>query len=186
MLELILDFLPWPGRSRDQGDSRDHGDSVLRKVMPGAIRVLLGEPGAIKRALNDNGWLAAEVIAAGELRQGKEPSPVAMATGMALIELLRPRRARSLPRRFVLAVTTDRVVAFKAVGVSEDDGPHELWIRPGERSSWPRESLRLVDLSEGAASTAGTLVLGTERVPVFRPNPDPDPSTDELLELLGG
>jgi hypothetical protein len=45
--------------------------------------------------------------------------------------------------------------------------------------------VRLVDLSRGAASTGGTLVLdGIERVPVWRTN-SPQPDTDELLELLG-
>lgn len=62
----------------------------------------------------------------------------------------------------------------------ETGGPYLLSIKPGER-----ESVRLVDLAAGAKSRSGTLVLdGLERIPVWRTN-HPDPSTDELIELLG-
>jgi hypothetical protein len=179
LAELILDFLPWPGG----GHAKERGDAVMGKVLGGAILVQPRAEGAIKRALNESGWLADEVVAAGDLRQGKEPSLVAMLTGTALVELVRPRRSKALPRHFVLALTRDRIVAFGAVGGGDENGPYELWIRPGERGSWPRTaSVRLVDL-EG---NAGTLVLGAERVPVWRPNPDADPSTDEVLEVVGG
>jgi hypothetical protein len=182
-VELILDFMPWP-RSRRRGLT----DRIVEKIDSGSV--LPQVPGAIKRAMNESGWLGEEVIAAGALRQGKEPSLVSMITGWALVELLRPRRSKSLPRHFVLAVTADRVVAFKARGGADGengDGPYRLWIRPGERGSWPTASVRLVDRPEGEKSTCGTLVLdGLERIPVFRPNPDSDPSTDELVELLVG
>jgi hypothetical protein len=184
LMELILDFLPWPESRR----SRRLGEKIVERIDRGSI--LPGAPGAIKRALNESGSLSEEVIAAGELRQGKEPSVVSMITGWALIELLRPRRSKSLPRHFVLAVTSDRVIAFKARGGADGengDGPYRLWIRPGERGSWPKPSVRLLDRPEDAKSTVGTLVLdGLERIPVFRPNPDRDPSTDELLEVLRG
>ena len=182
IVELIVDFLPWPGRSEDRGTE------VVGRVL--SDRLHIGEthaPDAIKRALNESGWLEGEVIAAGELRQGKEPSLLAMFTGTALIEVLRPRRSKALPRHFVLAVTRDRVVAFKTLATGDDvsNDVYELWIRPGEFGSWPRESVRLVELVQSARSTAGILELdGLERLPVFRPNNDP--STDELIELLGG
>jgi hypothetical protein len=184
MWELILDFLPRPGRSRDRAHE------VVGKLLGGAITVRPRTAVAIEAALSESGWLDEEVLAAGALRQGKEPTVLAMMTGLVLIELLRPRRSRSLPRHFVLAVTTDRVVAFGAVGGGDDsvdNGPYELSIRPGERGSWPRESVRLTDLREGSRSRSATLLLGgTERVPVWRSNPTrSDPSTDELLELLG-
>jgi hypothetical protein len=184
LFELILDFLPWPESRR----ARRLGEKINERIDRGSI--LPAAPAAIKRELNERGWLDQEVIAAGELRQGKEPTVVGMITGLALIELLRPRRSKSLPRHFVLAVTADRIVAFKARGGADGDegsGPYRLWIRPGERGSWPVGSVRLVDRPEDAKTTVGTLVLdGVDRTPVFRPNPDSDPSTDELIELLRG
>jgi hypothetical protein len=120
IVELILDFLPWPTRSEGLADG------IARKLDPGSFRP--ETPGAIKRALNESGWLDEEVIAAGELMQGAEPSFASMLTGVALIELVRPRRWKLLPRDFVLAVTVDRVVAFKASGGadSETGGPYLL------------------------------------------------------------
>jgi hypothetical protein len=181
MVELILDFLPWP-RER-----RDRGTEVMKRVLSDRLHVTETEsPGAIKRALNESGWIDGEVLAAGDLRQGKKPSLVSMLTGTALIEVLRPRRSKSLPRHFVLAATRDRVVAFKTLGTSDDDlsDVYELWVRADEFASWPREAVRLVDLAQGADSTAATLELdGVDRVPVYGPN---DPSTGELLELLTG
>ena len=99
----------------------------------------------------------------------------------------RPRRSKSLPRHFVLAATADRVFVFKAFGGADDVGPYILRIRPGERGSWPRTSVRLLDLPDGALSEGATLELaGTERLPVCRPNVGGDPSTDELIDLLSG
>ncbi len=108
---------------------------------------------------------------------------------MAAIELARPRRTKALPRQFVLAVTAGRIVAFKAWdgGSGDSDGPYLLRVNPGEQASWPRSSVRLVDLPDGARSKGGTLELaGTERFPVSRPNLHGDPDTDELIDLLGG
>jgi hypothetical protein len=142
-------------------------------------------PGAIKRALNESGWLDDEVIAAGQLRQGRAPSIVAMVTGWALVEMLRPRCSKSLPAQFVLAVTADRVVAFKASGGGDSESNYETRIKPGEGGSWPRELVRLIDLPKGAKSKGATLELGgAERIHVARPNLNGDPSTDELLEVL--
>ena len=144
-------------------------------------------PGAIKRALNESGRVDGEVLAAGDLRQGKEPSIVSMATGSALIEVLRPRRSKSLPRHFVLAVTRDRVVAFKTLSSGDDgvDPVYELWIRPDEFGTWPRQAVRFTKPAQGNDSTAGTLELdGLERVPAYAAGNDP--STRELLQLLAG
>ncbi|HKE81807.1 MAG TPA: hypothetical protein VKB54_20995 [Solirubrobacteraceae bacterium] len=158
--------------------------------MRGYLSIAPGQPGAIKQALNASGWLDDEIVAAGELRQGKAPSLLAMATGTALVEVVRPRRTKALPRRFVLAATADRIIAFKAWGGGggADDGPYIVRVKPGACGSWPRSSVRLVDLPEDAGSDAGTLELdGTERVPVFKPNLNGgDPGTDELIEVLSG
>jgi len=185
LAELILDFLPWPGRCGDR--SHDRGNELLGKFMSDRLYVPeTDSPGAIKRALNESGWVDGEVVAAGDVRQGKEPSVIAMLTGAALIEVLRRRRSKSLPRHFVLAVTRDRVVAFKTLSSGDDgsDPTYELWIRPEEAGSWPREAVRLVDLARGADSTAATVELdGIERVPVYGSN---DPSTGELFQLFAG
>ena len=176
----------------DDSGGRHHGlVQEARRVMSvsGCVTVASAPLGAFKQALNQSGWVDGEVIAAGQLRQGKALSMVGMLTGTALIELARPRRSKSLPRHFVLAATADRVVAFKASSLvmGEDTGPEMVRIKQGECASWPRASVRLVDLSDGAQSKGGTLELeGTQRLPVARPNLDGDPNTDELLELLGG
>jgi len=183
LAELIVDFLPWPGSGEK---SKERGDALMGTALGGAILVDPRRPNAIKDALVESGWLAEPVVAAGDLRQGKEPSLVSMVTGTALIEVMRPRRSKAVPRHFVLAVTAERVVAFGAVGGGEEDGPYEVWVRPGERGAWPRESVRLIDAYADGKSWSGTLVLGQEPVPVFRPGSDTDPSTDELIELLAG
>lgn len=154
----------------------------------GHLTVASESLGAIKRALNESGWIDGEVIAAGQLRQGKAPTMASMITGTALAEVVRPRRSKSLPRHFVLAATADRIVALKAAGgASQETGPYVLRIQSGEVASWPRASVRLLDLTDGARSTGGTLELaGTERLPVSRPNLNGDPDTDELIDLLGG
>jgi hypothetical protein len=146
LAELILDFLPWPGSGEK---AKDRGDALMGKALGGAVLVDPRRADAVKDALAENGMLAEQVIAAGDLRQGKEPSLASMITGTALIEVLRPRRSKAVPRHFVLAVTEDRVVAFGAVGGGDEDGPYEVWVRPGERGSWPREAVRLVETSMG-------------------------------------
>lgn len=184
LFELVLDFLPWPESRR----ARRLGEKITEGIDRGSI-LPDAAPDAIKRELNERGWLDEEVIAAGELRQGKEPTVVSMITGLALIELLRPRRSKSLPRHFVLAVTADRVVAFKVRSGADGEngeGPYRLWIKPGERGSWRAGSVRLAARPEDAKTTIGTLVLDeVERIPVYRPNDD-DPSTDELVAFLRG
>ena len=179
MADLFLDLLPEPSQSADRGTA------LLGRVMSDRLHVPeTDSPGAIKRALNCSGWVDSEVIAAGDLRQGKEPTVTSMLTGLAVIEMLRPRRSKALPSHFVLAVTRDRVAAFNTLSTGDDDGLYELWIRPGEVGAWPREAVRLTDLAKGARPTARLLELGGERAPVYRPGNDP--SSDELFGLLAG
>ena len=125
MLEFVIDlFFPTgSGKLTHRIAEAASGD---------AIPVESWRAGAIKRTLNESGWLEGEVLAAGQLRQGKTPSLVAMITGWALVELLRPRRSKSLPRQFVLAVTAGRVVAFKASGGGDSASNYEVRISPGE------------------------------------------------------
>jgi hypothetical protein len=142
--------------------------------------------GALKEALTEAGWVDGDILAAGQLRQGKAPSMLGMVVGYAAIEVLRPKRSKLLPRHFVLAATADRVVVFKATGGSpeSDAGNYQVRIQPGEHSSWARSEMRIVDLAEGEGSKGGTMVLKGERFPVARPNLNGDPSTDELIALL--
>jgi len=177
MLELILDLF-WPT------DSGKLGERILRRASRDQISAESWRRGAIKQVLNQSGWLSDEVIAAGQLRQGTAPSLVAMVTGLALIQMLRPRRSRSLPTQFVLAITADRILAFKASGGGDSESNYEVWIKPGVRGTWPSELVRLVDLPEGFKSKGGVLDLAGERVPVARVNLNGDPSTDELIEAL--
>jgi hypothetical protein len=147
---------------------------------------LTTHPEGIKRAVAESGWVGEEVLAAGQLRQGKAPTTLAMFTGVALLEVLRPRRTRLLPRHFVMVLTPERAVAFKATGGKPEDGAssYELRIRPGEAASFPRASVSISDLPEGARSKGGVMAIGPERFPVSRPNLDGDSNTDELLDLL--
>lgn len=151
-----------------------------------AIRVESERPGAIKGALAESGWLGGEeILAAGQLRQGKAPSTAAMITGAALIEVLRPRRSKSLPRHFVLAVTPSRVVAFKASGgTGEGQRHYVLRIRDPIAAEWPRDQVSMRDLAEGEQSKGGTLHIGSESIPVARPNLSGETNTDELLATL--
>ena len=175
MTDLFLDLLP-------PGQPANRSNAFLGRVMKDRLYIPeTDSPGAIKHALNDNAWVDGEVIAAGDVRQGKEPTVASMLTGLAAIEALRPRRFKALPRHFVLAVTRDRVVAFTTLSTGDEGDLYELWVRPGEACAWARDSVRLTDM---AKDTAGTLELAGERAPVYRASNDP--STEELFALLAG
>jgi hypothetical protein len=60
----------------------------------------------------------------------------------------------------------------------EDGNWYEARIRPGQEASFPRAGASLTDLPDGLASESGTLVVGTERIPVLRQAATGDPSTD--------
>jgi hypothetical protein len=177
VVEVVIDLWPF-GRDKPV-------EPIV--VEPGAstIRVELGVPGAFARRLNQSGWLAEEVLAAGMVRQGKPYSLFGLVTGLVLIDVVRPRRSKTLPRQFVLALTAERVVAFALSLVSEGDGTGDtvaVKVKRGEHGSWPRELVRLIDQTKGFGSKGATLELGgVDRFPVAW---DGDDSTDELIELL--
>lgn len=131
--------------------------------------------------------LGEKVLAAGRFRQGKRPSMAAMVTGTALFEVLRPRRSKTVPRSFVLALTPSRVVAFAFVGVSDDDDGtnYHAVLRQGERGSWPRES---VGLSQGSGHDGleRKLTIGGEEILISRPSNVDDPQTDAFEAALQG
>jgi len=127
-------------------------------------------PSSIGAYLTAMGWVDEPILAAGQLRQGRW-----------LVDVLRPRRCRALPRQFVLAVTRSGVAAFEAWGGS--DG---LGIKPGIRATFGRDEIELIDLSRGPASRGATMRVRDERFPVCRPDLHRDWDTDELMALLGG
>jgi hypothetical protein len=178
-LEMVIDVFS-PSRGPESVER-----ILDKKLTPsGTIPVEFRRPGEFRRRLNESGWLADEVIAAGVVRQGKPPSVLGLITGLALIELARPRRSKSLPREFTLAVTAERVVAFAMSPWRTGDGDTDyvVYIKPDERGSWPRESVRMIDPPTGGKLKGGTLELaGLEQFPVTW---DGDDSTDELIELL--
>jgi hypothetical protein len=144
-------------------------------------------PGAVRDHLVHVGWIDEELVAAGHLRQGKPPTMLGMLTGHALIEVVRPRRSKLLPRHFVLAVTPTRVLAFKAwAGGGEGADDYAIGIRPGVRAEFAREDVGLEDLADGPRSKGGTLRVGADRLPVGRPYLNGDADTDALFALLGG
>jgi hypothetical protein len=152
-----------------------------------AIKIPSEQDGVVKLALNDSGWLDKPAIAAGQLRQGKVPSMAAMALGYGLVEVLRPRRSKLLPRHFVLAVTEDEVIAFKATGGGgESDRTYYLNIREGIEARYPREAVTISGLDKGEHSQGATMTVNGESFPVSRPNLSGDPNTDELIATLSG
>jgi hypothetical protein len=89
-LELVIDLFT-PTR---EVKSVEH---LVEKSQAGKLAVEFRVPGAFARRLNESGWLADEVIAAGRLRQGKAPSTAVevLATGVRAGGHCRPcRRVR--------------------------------------------------------------------------------------------
>jgi hypothetical protein len=161
---------------------------IEREAVVATLKVYAGGQ---KKVLQESGWFDENVVAAGQLRQGKAPSMTAMLTGAALIEVLRPRRSKLLPRHFVLVATPTRVVALKASGGKpESAGDYEIRITEGEEASFPRDRVKLTDLPEGDQSKGGILEIesddGVEQILVARPNLQGDRDTDELIGLLSG
>jgi hypothetical protein len=136
-------------------------------------------PGAIPALVAAQGDIPEPILAAGELRQGVKPSRLALLSGAALVELWRPRRSKTLPRRFALVVTEQRVLVYKSWGGGEGDD-YTLHLRGGIVAAFPR----------AAVSVAGgdTLVIDDERIPVFCPDltDGGDSDTKATLALLEG
>jgi hypothetical protein len=149
----------------------------------GLLADVVRGPDTMKAQIEER--LGEEVSVAGELRQGKEPSVVSMITGSAVIGLLKPRQFKGLPKQFVLAVTPTRVVAFKGVGVGDENGDeYGVIIRGDEQGSWPPDQVSIEGPPDVNLPGGGTLIVGGERIPVFRLNVRGDRETDELIEQL--
>ena len=154
------------------------------------VKVRCSTPGSFKAALNAAGWLEDDIIAAGSLRQGKAArKEVGNVSQYENLQSMLPRRSKNLPRQFVLSVTADEVVAFKATELSPTNSsvnPYQrVKIREGVVCRYPRESVSLSDLPFGAQSRGGTMTIDGESFPVVRPNSFGDPNTNELLAVLG-
>ena len=160
------------------------GPERQAKLDPNQVVVQFGGGvGAFRDGLNESGWLADEVLAAGTVRQGKPPSVLTAATGLVLLQMVR-RRTKSLPREFVLAATADRVVAFAMSAEGTETTTTTIHIKRRELGSWPRELVRVIDPTKGFFAKGATLELGgADRFPIMWVGDD---STDELVELLGG
>jgi hypothetical protein len=150
------------------------------------MRLATATDGILKLALNDSGWVDGEVVAAGQLRQGKAPSMLSLVIGYGLWEILRPRRSKLLPRHFVMAVTDHEVFAFKATGGSGEEtaSVYEVSIREGVAARYPRDAVSISDIPEGEKSKGGIMTIDGESFPVARPNLNGDPNTDELIAVL--
>jgi hypothetical protein len=124
-----------------------------------------------------------EIVAVGELRQGRKPSMTAMVTGTAVFGLIKPRRSRALPRHFVLALTPTRAVAYACLGVADDDDGenYRVIVRGKEFGSWP-----LGAIGFAGEAREGTLSVAGESFPVRQPNLVDDEETPALLAALGG
>lgn len=123
-----------------------------------------------------------EVVAVSALSQGTPPSPLSMVTGAALIKLFSPRASKALPKRFILAVTPDRVVALKGTPISDEDGNDTGAHIRGEIASWNRGE---VTATRSADGNGGTLQIPGASIPVFDRSLG-DPRERELFMALGG
>ena len=148
------------------------------------------DPDSMKQAIAESGWVDTErdgeLAAVGQLRQGKPPTALGMALGYAVWEVVRPRRSKLLPRHFVLAVTAERVIAWKATGSSpEDSSDYVLKILSGEQASFPRSSVTVGGLADGPKSKGATMTIDGQSFPVSLANLSGDPNTQECLAVLG-
>jgi hypothetical protein len=139
-------------------------------------------PGSLRTALESSGWVGEPILAAGAIRQGKKPSMLSMVVGYGLWEVMRPRRSKLLPRHFVLGLTPTRVVAFKALGVSDEDGEnYRVHIREGDGNSYAREQVSITGLVADGDDREAIMRIGDAAFPI---RTDEDPNTDELIALL--
>jgi hypothetical protein len=122
-----------------------------------------------------------EVVACAALSQGEPPSVLSMVTGAALIKLVSPRPSNELPKRFILAVTPERVVALKGTPISDEDGNDTGAHIRGEIASWSRDEVTATRSSEG---DGGTLNIPGASIPVFDRSLG-NPRGRELFMALG-
>ncbi len=123
-----------------------------------------------------------EVVAVAALSQGTPPSMLSMVTGAALVKLVSPRPSKALPKRFILAVTVDRVVALKGTPISDEDGNDTGAHLRGEIASWDRAEVTATASEDGKG---GTLQIPGASIPVFDRSLG-NPRERELFMALDG
>src|SRR5688500_465820 len=103
-----------------------------------------------RNGINEAGWIDDHILAAGYLRQGTVPSKWA-GNWPGMINLLRPRRSKKLPREFLLAATGTELLAFKVTQVAHQEGAAYSWLKilEGVAFRCPIESVSISDLEEG-------------------------------------
>lgn len=126
--------------------------------------------------------LGEEVVVVAALSQGTPPSILSMVTGAALVKLISPRASKQLPKRFILAVTPDRVVALKGTPISDEDGNDTGAHLRGEIASWNRGEVSATRSPDG---DGGTLNIPGASIPVFDRSLG-HPRERELFMALGG
>ncbi|HEV2858594.1 MAG TPA: hypothetical protein VGW80_09355 [Solirubrobacterales bacterium] len=115
------------------------------------------------------------------LTQGKPPSMLSMVAGASLIKLASPRASKELPKRFILVVTPDRVVALKGSPISDENGNDTGTHIRGEIASWSRGE---VTATRTEGEDSGTLQILGASVPVFDRSLG-NPRERELFLALG-
>jgi hypothetical protein len=155
--------------------------------MPDKLKITVdGEAGAFRDGMA-TGWGLADVEAACLVRQGHAPSMAGAMLGVGVLKLFAPKKAKELPRKFVLAVTPDRVIAFDASSHSRGEGDSimHVTIQPGEVASWSRGEVSM-RADEGGMNQNATLALAGKEVPCAVPNSDAEAAFNELIAKLGG
>jgi hypothetical protein len=151
------------------------------------IKFVVGGAESFREVLASE-WGMGDVEAASIVRQGHSPSFASAMIGIGVLKLFTPKKAKELPRKFVLAATPDRVVAFRAGSHSRGEGPSDemvVTIHPGEIADWPRGSVSMRP-DEGGMNQNATLVLAGNEVPCAVPDGDAEDSFRELIAKLGG
>jgi hypothetical protein len=163
-------------------------DRLFDKKNPNQLRVPLAEAGGVKRRLNASRWFDEEIVAGGLISQGMAQSLVSMMTGWALVEVVRSRRCKALPREFCVAVTSTRVIALALSAWSEGgdvSGDAVVKVKREQVGSWARGQIRVEPDGRRLRTgyKGGTMDLGNgERIPVTW---DADSKqTEELVSLL--
>ena len=156
--------------------------------MSDKLKFNVGAADSFRSALTTAGWMDGEVEAACMVRQGESPSVASAIVGVGLFKLFKPKAAKELPRKFVLAVSGDRVVAFGAGSYSEGEGTSAVFkvsIKPGTIGEWPRSQVSVRPAKDGMTSNAVITLAGTE-MPCAVPDSDAEAAFAELEAALGG
>jgi len=142
---------------------------------------------SVRDALERAGWASGRVLRACVLRQGHSPTMTGAILLYGLIRLFFSPGSKALPRIFVLAATSERVLAFRARGGVGGEG-YRVTVYPGEEASWAREAVTMEAAKAGITMNAVLSVPGdggAESIRCTAPNSQLEPAVEEMLALLG-